>query len=190
MMAALVTLGAWAGTDEVIVTRQLTLAQRKKLPEKTIQLDVKRVTMARKADTAFYNALVELLDTVAEADWSNRTFVVILDQRGDKVKIAIHSDDILTNAAQRDGYWGDLQRDRCHFVLLINKENQPLLQQHFKQQGKVRFVQEFEFVNFPTPPSPTSVLATWTPTTGLHIVTRAINGEDQSSGRVEEKVKD
>jgi len=108
MMAALVTLGAWAGTDEVIVTRQLTLAQRKKLPEKTIQLDVKRVTMARKADTAFYNALVELLDTVAEADWSNRTFVVILDQRGDKVKIAIHSDDILTNAAQRDGYWGDL----------------------------------------------------------------------------------
>jgi len=176
LLAALVSLAAVAG-DEVIVSRQLTLAQRDKLPAKTVEVDVKRLEPAKHADINLVNALQALMDTIGERDDYNRTFVVMIQQQGDDgtLSIAIHSDDIVSKPEQRDMMWGDIQRGRCHYVLLEQGGNRPLLQQHFKQRGKLKFVQEFEFVNFPTPSYPTSVIANWSPATGLNIVTTLIN---------------
>jgi len=163
----MLALPAVARTDEVLVTRQLTMAQRKSLPAKTIELEMKRLAVARNADVDMVDALMALLDTLAARDVSNRTFVLIIQPRDNDINIAVHSDDIVTKAEHRTAAYGDIQRGRCHFVVLADKNNERLLQRNFKRQDKVKFVQDFVFVNFPTPVTPTSVLARWSAQGGM-----------------------
>ena len=97
--------------------------------------------------------------------------------------IAAHSDDIVTRGRQDASiYYGSLEHQRYHFVVLTGKDNVPLLDQTFKRQGKVKFVQEFEFVDFKTPNYPTNVIARWSPAKGLQWQTVIIN-EDTSIER-------
>ena len=46
----------WAKDDEVIVTRQLTAAQRGSLPDKTIVVEMKRLAPAKHADADLLDA--------------------------------------------------------------------------------------------------------------------------------------
>jgi len=170
-------------TDEVIITRQLTMAQRKSLPDKTVEMDVKRLASSKDCDVRLVNALSLLLDSIADADDSNRTFVVILSPHGSDgtIAVAVHSDDILTKAEHRTSAYGDLERGGRHFVLLADDANRQLLKRNFKQHGgKVKFVQEFEFVSFPTPRYPTSVIGTWQPSGKLMLQSFVINDGDPS----------
>lgn len=179
-MAVLLTAGClWAKDDEVIVTRQLTTGQRNSLPEKTITVEMKRLTPAKKATAGLIDAITQVMDTIASEDNMNRTFVLLLEPKdGGEIAIAVHSDDILTRGKNlQDIYYGDLEHGRYHFVVLTGKDNAGLLEETYKRQGKVKFVQEFEFVDFKTPNYPTNVIARWSPDKGLEWLTVNINEE-------------
>ena len=180
----LTSVSLWAKDDEVIVTRQLTLSQRKSLPDKTIATDVKRLTFNKKADASLVDAITQVMDTIASEDYQNRTFVLLLEGNTDgTIAIAARNDDIVTRGSKDASiYYGELEYNRYHFVVLTGKDNQELLEQTFKRQGKVKFVQEFEFVDFPTPRYPTNVIGEWSPSTGFKWKTVTIN-EDLNADR-------
>ena len=185
MMALVLTTGSlWAKDDEVIVTRQLTMSQRKTLPDKTITLEMKRLVPNKKANAALIDAITQVMDTVATEDYMNRTFILLLEPKPDGgVSIAVRSDDIITTGRQDPTVmYGDLQSGRCHFVVLVSKDNPSLLEQTFKRQGKVKFVQEFEFVDFKTPYYPTNVIGQWQADKGLRWLTVIIN-EDPNADK-------
>lgn len=180
-IATLLTAASlWAGgEDEVIVTRQLTTGQRNALPEKTITVEIKELTPSKKADSGLIDAIVQVMDTIASEDYQNRTFVLMLDPHPNgEVGIAAHSDDIVTQGSHDATiYYGTLEHRRYHFVVLAGKDNGKLLEQTFKRQGKVKFVQEFEFVDFKTPIYPTNVIAKWSLGKGLVWETVYINDD-------------
>ena len=185
LVAMMLTSGSlWAKDDEVIVTRQLTLSQRKSLPDKTIATDVKRLIFNKKADASLVDAITQVMDTIASEDYQNRTFVLLLEGNTDgTIAIAARNDDIVTRGSKDASiYYGELEHKRYHFVVLTGKDNQELLEQTFKRQGKVKFVQEFEFVDFPTPRYPTNVIGEWSPSTGFKWKTVTIN-EDLNADR-------
>ena len=185
MMMVLVATSLWAkNDDEVIVTRQLTMAQRKSLPDQTISLEMKRLAPQKKADPRLIEAINQVMDTIANEDFQNRTFVLLIEPKPDgDIAIAAHSDDILSQGHKDASMmFGDLQRGRCHFVVLVSKDNGPLLEKTFKRQGKVKFVQEFEFVDFRTPYYPTNVIGQWSANKGLRLITVIIN-EDPNADR-------
>lgn len=179
MMCLLLASSLWAKDDEVIVTRQLTSSQRNTLPEKTITVEMKRLMPAKKADASLIDAINQVMDTIAQEDYQNRTFVLLLQPRGDGgVAIAIHNDDIVTRGSKDATiYYGTLEHRRYHFVVLTGKDNSQLLEQTFKRQGKVKFVQEFEFVDFKTPIYPTEVIGHWSAGKGLTWQTVTINND-------------
>ena len=181
----MVATSLWAkNDDEVIVTRQLTMAQRKSLPDQTISLEMKRLAPQKKADPRLIEAINQVMDTIANEDFQNRTFVLLIEPKPDgDIAIAAHSDDILSQGHKDASMmFGDLQRGRCHFVVLVSKDNGPLLEKTFKRQGKVKFVQEFEFVDFRTPYYPTNVIGQWSADKGLRLLTVIIN-EDPNADR-------
>ena len=178
LAAVLLTAGSmWAKDDEIIVTRQLTTGQRNSLPEKTISVETKRLVFNKKADTGLTDAITSMMDTIAQEDYQNRTFVLMMEPRNDgEVAIAVQSDDIVTRGRQDASiYYGVIDHNRYHFVVLTGKTNGALLDQTFKRQGKVKFVQEFEFVDFKTPNYPTNVIGSWRPGMGLKWLTVIIN---------------
>lgn len=185
MTVALVAASALAkGDDEVIVTRQLLQGHRDALPEKTIMVEMKRLTPSKKADPGLIDAINQLMDTIAHEDYQNRTFALLINPKPDgSIALAAHSDDIVTVGRENSSIlFGDLQQDRYHFVVLVSKTNQDLLEQTFKRQGKVKFIQEFEFVQFPTPYYPTNVIVNWSQQSGLRWLTVVIN-EDLEAER-------
>lgn len=185
LLLTIAATSLWAKSDdEVIVTHQLTMAQRKSLPESTITLEMKRLVPTKKADPELIKAISLVMDTIASEDFQNRTFVLLIEPRpDDSIAIAARSDDILTKMSKDNTMlFGDLQSGRCHFVVLVSKDNSQLLEQTFKRQGKVKFIQEFEFVDFKTPYYPTNVIGQWSADEGLQWITVIIN-EDLSADR-------
>ena len=184
MMCLILAGSLWARDDEVIVTRQLTSAQRNALPEKTITVEMKRLVPAKKADAALIDAINQVMDTIAREDYLNRTFVLLLEpKQGGEVAIAVHDDDIVTRGSKDATiYYGTLEHGRYQFVVLTGKDNGELLERTFKRQGKIKFVQEFEFVDFRTPYYPTNVIGQWSANKGLRLITVIIN-EDPNSDR-------
>lgn len=185
LTAAMLVAGSlWAKDDEVIVTRQFTMSQRNSLPEKTITLEMKRLIFNKKADAGLTSAITEVMDLIAQEDYQNRTFVMLLENKASgETAIAVRSDDIVTRGKRNDDiYFGDLEHNGYHFVVLTGKDNQSILDETFKRQSKVKFVQEFEFVDFPTTRYPTNVIGLWSPDKGLKLSTVNIN-EDPNSDR-------
>lgn len=178
LAAVLLTAGSmWGKDDEIIVTRQLTTGQRNSLPEKTISIETKRLVFNKKADTGLTDAITSMMDTIAQEDYQNRTFVLMMESRSDgEIAIAMQSDDIVTRGRKDASiYYGVIDHMRYHFVVLVGKTNGTLLDQTFKRQGKVKFVQEFEFVDFKTPNYPTNVIGSWQPGKRLKWLTVIIN---------------
>ena len=181
--ATLVAGSLQAKDDEVIVTRQFTSAQRNVLPEKTLTVEAKRLIFDKKADASLVEAIIQVMDTIAQEDYQNRTFVMLLEPKDNgEIAIAVRNDDIVTQGRKDASiYHGTLEYHRYHFVLLTRKDNIQLLERTFKHQGKVKFVQEFEFVDFKTQLYPTNVIGRWSPDKGLKLLTVSIN--DESDGR-------
>ena len=180
MIATMLLAGSlFAKDDEVTVTRQFTSGQRDILPEKTLTVEVKRLAFSKKADAGLIDAITRVMDTIAEEDYQSRTFVLLLEPKeGGEIAIAARNDDIVTRGRiNADIYYGTLEHRRYHFVLLTSKDNGPLLESTFKRQGKVKFVQEFEFVDFKTPIYPTNVIGRWSQDKGLQLQTVSINEE-------------
>ena len=108
----------WAKDDEVIVTRQLTAAQRGSLPDKTIVVETKRLVPTKQADADLLDAIGQVMDTIASEDYMNRTFVLLLEPKADgHMAIGARSDDIVTRGKQDPSiYYGTLEHGRYHFV--------------------------------------------------------------------------
>lgn len=178
MTALALTAGyLWARDDEVIVTRQLTMGQRNALPENTLTVEMKRLAFAKKADPGFIDAINQVMDTIALEDYLNRTFVLLIEPKANgEIAIGARDDDIVTRGKQDATiYYGTLEHERYHFVVLTGQHNAELLDRTFKREGKVKFVQEFEFVDFPTPHYPTNVIGQWSPGKTLKWLTVSIN---------------
>ena len=177
LIALLTATSLWSKDDEIIVTRQFTTGQRGNLPEKTITVESRRLAFNKKADPGLTDAIIQVMDTIAQEDYQNRTFVLLIEPRSDgEIAIGARSDDILTRGRQDATiYYGVIDHERYHFVVLTGKDNMPLLEQTFKRQGKVKFVQEFEMVDFKTPIYPTNVIGTWSPGHGIRLQTVIIN---------------
>ena len=80
----------WGKDDEIIITRQLTSGQRQSLPENTITVETKKLEFNKKADPQLTNAITCMMDTIAQEDYQNRTFVLMMEPRPDgEVAIAI-----------------------------------------------------------------------------------------------------
>ena len=77
----LVAGSMWAKDDEVIVTRQFTMAYRNSLPEKTIVVETKRLAFNKKAEAGLIAAITQMMDTIAQEDYQNRTFVMLLEPK-------------------------------------------------------------------------------------------------------------
>ena len=109
---------------------------------------------------------------------------MMLEPKSDgTIAIAARNDDIVTRGSKDPAiYYGELEHSRYHFVVLTGKDNLELLEQTFKRQGKVKFVQEFEFVDFPTPRYPTNVIGEWSPGNAFKWLTVIIN-EDPNADR-------
>ena len=185
LTALALTAGSlWAKDDEVIVTRQLTMAYRDALPENTLSMEMKRLSFTKKADPGFIDAINQVMDTIAREDYLNRTFVLLIEPKSNgEIAIGARSDDIVTRGRQDATiYYGTLEHGRYHFVVLTGKHNAELLERTFKRGSKVKFVQEFEFVDFPTPYYPTNVIGQWSPGKALEWLTVAIN-EDPYADR-------
>ena len=183
LIAAMLVSGSlWAKDDEIIVTRQFTAGQRNTLPEKTITVEMKRLTFSKKADTGLIDAITQAMDTIAQEDYQNRTFVLLLEPKGGgEISIAARNDDIVTHGLQNTSqYYGSLEHNRYHFVVLTSKANTQLLEQTFKRHGKVKFIQEFELVEFRTPRYPTNVIVAWSPDKGMRFLTVEINEENDT----------
>ncbi len=180
LMSLLITASVLtARDDEVIVTRQFTRGQRNSLPERTITAETKRLTLDKKADQELAAAITRVMDTIAQEDYQNRTFVLLVEPKADGVvSIAARNDDIVTRGRQ-DGsiYYGTLEHQRYYFVVLSSKENAQLLERTFKRKGKVKFIQEFELVDFKTTVYPTNVIGRWSQSKGLQLLTVSINEE-------------
>ena len=166
-----------ARDDEVIVTRQLTMGQRNSLPEKTITVETKRLSFNKKADAALTEAVTLVMDTIAREDYLNRTFVLLLEPKPDgTIGIAVRDDEVMTRGKQNEDFcFGCIEHQRHYFAVLTGQHNAELLERTFKREGKVKFVQEFEFVDFPTPHYPTNVIARWSPGKELQWLTVIIN---------------
>ena len=138
-VALLTACSLWAKDDEIIVTRQLTMSQRNSLPEKTITVEVKHLAFNKKADAALIDAITQVMDTIADEDYQNRTFVLMLEPKNDgSIAVAARNDDIVTRGSKDPAiYYGELEHKRYHFVVLKGKDNMELLEQTFKRQGKV-----------------------------------------------------
>ena len=193
-IALLVAGSLWANDDEIVVTRQLTHSQSNSLPDKTITVETKRLTFNKKADPQLVDAITQVLDTIAREDYQNRTFVLLIENTADgQVAIAAHSDDIITQGRNNANiYYGNLEYQRYNFVVLLGKDNLQLLEKTFKRQGKVKFIQEFEFVDFKTPSYPTNVIGRWAPGGTIKLSSVIINeylendrGSFDSPARVE-----
>ena len=181
LIASMLVSGSlWAKDDEIIVTRQFTSGQRNTLPEKTLTTEMKRLAFNKKADAGLIDAITRVMDTIAQEDYQNRTFVMLLEPKeGGEVAIAAHNDDIVTQGRKDASiYYGVIDHKRYHFVMLTGKDNVQLLEQTFKRLGKVKFVQEFELVDFKTPIYPTTVIGRWSPDSGLRLLTVDINNEE------------
>ena len=183
-IALLVAGSLWANDDEIVVTRQLTHSQSNSLPDKTITVETKRLTFNKKADPQLVDAITQVLDTIAREDYQNRTFVLLIENTADgQVAIAAHSDDIITQGRNNANiYYGNLEYQRYNFVVLLGKDNLQLLEKTFKRQGKVKFIQEFEFVDFKTPSYPTNVIGRWAPGGTIKLSSVIIN-EDLENDR-------
>lgn len=184
LVAMMLVAGSlWAKDDEVIVTRQLTQGQRGALPEKTLTVEMKRLTFGKKADAGLVEAITQVMDTIVQEEYQSRTFVLLLEPKEDgEIAIAAHNDDIITRGHKDPTiYHGTLEHKRYHFVVLTSRDNAQLLERTFKRQSKVTFVQEFEFVDFKTTIYPTNVIGRWSPGQGLRLSTVAINENPDNS---------
>jgi len=166
--AASATINA-AKPTEVAIVKQLTWAERKTLPTETRQIEIKRLVTATNADTMFLSAFVSMLDSVVQLDGVHRVFEVLIEPADDSgLKLTICDADITQNVQDKSSrYYGDWEYDRYHFAVINNPLVERLLRSTFKQQGKVKFVREYEFVNFPTPSTPTYIVAYWHADYGL-----------------------
>ena len=128
------------------------------------------------------------MDTIASEDYQNRTFVLLLEPKScGEITIAVRDDDIVTRGSKDASmYYGTLEHKRHQFVVLTNRDNTALIERTFKRQGKVTFVQEFEFVDFKTTHYPTNVIMTWSPDTGTRWETVIIN-EDPFADREQQE---
>lgn len=176
----LAALCAWAGDKyEVPMVIQLTEAERSTLPDKTIQMELRRMKFGKKADTRFIEALTALMRTMCDTDGENYVYAVALDPQPDRtIDVYIQSQDILRGGGDEKTYYGTMQIGRKYFVFARSLDNEQLLKSLLdKDKGKVNFVREYEIVEFKFQPQGAILIANWSDGQ-MQMMTFEANGEN------------
>ncbi len=176
----LAALCAWAGDKhEVPMVIQLTEAERSTLPDKTIQMELRRMKFGKKADARFVEALTALMRTMCDTDGENYVYAVALDPQPDRtIDVYIQSQDILRGGGDEKTYYGTMQIGRKYFVFARSLDNEQLLKSLLdKDKGKVNFVREYEIVEFKFQPQGAILIANWSDGQ-MQMMTFEANGEN------------
>lgn len=176
----LAALCAWAGDkQEVPMVIQLTEAERSTLPDKTIQMELRRMKFGKKADARFVEALTALMRTMCDTDGENYVYAVALDPQPDRtIDVYIQSQDILRGGGDEKTYYGTMQIGRKYFVFARSLDNEQLLKSLLdKDKGKVNFVREYEIVEFKYQPQGAILIANWSDGQ-MQMMTFEANGEN------------
>lgn len=176
----LAALCAWAGDkQEVPMVIQLTEAERSTLPDKTIQMELRRMKFGKKADARFVEALTALMRTMCDTDGENYVYAVALDPQPDRtIDVYIQSQDILRGGGDEKTYYGTMQIGRKYFVFARSLDNEQLLKSLLdKDKGKVNFVREYEIVEFKIQPQGAILIANWSDGQ-MQMMTFEANGEN------------
>ena len=166
-LLALTSPSALAGGDEVVLVKQVSVDDEAfELPDRTIELQLKRLRLNEKAVTyPFALALQDLLATIEADEWQHRTVVVGVTPTTDaRINVIVNAADPLEGTPNAALYYGDWQVGRLHALVVVTPENKGLLKQMFKQKDKLAFVREFIRVEEVTPIATTSASAVWTGT--------------------------
>ena len=101
------------------------------------------------------------LYNLADEDANHRVYTIEFDGTPDSLTIDIKGRDImLGNERTRKSYFGVLENNRGHFVVVQTDFNKALLKQLLNKKGdKVRFERVFEYVPEVFPVAPTEVSA-------------------------------
>lgn len=136
-----------AQTMNVSINKLYTDSSGFVLPDKAIKLKMPLLAIANpKYD--FTVKLHGIAQRLADDDYENNVFTVMLQYAGVGISIAIDSHDILDMDKDKVKFHGDLVVDRHHFILLENEDNKELLKTFFKKtRGRdVVFERTFEKV--------------------------------------------
>ena len=164
-MAAIALLATAAGKQEVVLTRQVAVDDKTfVLPDKTIELDIKRLEPVTKGGTQpLVAALQQLLESIEADEAYYRTVLVTFTNHGNDIEINIDGFDPLSQplpAKADEAYFGDWQVGRLHALFPVTAEYKRMLELMFKRRGgKVTLVREFARVPYVIPAPTTHVNA-------------------------------
>lgn len=164
-MAATALLATAAGKQEVVLTRQVAVDDKTfVLPDKTIELDIKRLEPVTKGGTQpLVAALQQLLESIEADEAYYRTVLVTFTNHGSDFEINIDGFDPLSQplpAKADEAYFGDWQVGRLHALFPVTAEYKRMLELMFKRRGgKVTLVREFARVPYVIPAPTTHVNA-------------------------------
>ena len=166
-----------AGTNqEMVIVKQITDAQRRVLPDKTIEYKLRALDLnTHKGNASIIAALTTLIDTITHADLNNTYYTLSITPtpQGD-LQVVISSLQELPPSVDSDTFMGIFR----HMVVMRDKASEKALKQIFTgSKTKVNLVQEFEIVDEVFPRHPALLEATIT-STGTHITTMQANGSD------------
>ena len=178
MLLAVLTLQA-GDKHEVPLVEQLTEAERGLLPDKPIQMELRKMKWGKKADTRFVEALTTLMHTMCDTDGNNYVYAIALDPQPDRtIDVYIQSQDILRGGGDEKTYYGTMQIGRKYFVFLRSLDNERLLKSLLdKDKGKVNFVREYEIVEYKFQPEGAILIANWSDGQ-MQTMTFEANGEN------------
>ena len=164
-MAATALLATAAGKQEVVLTRQVAVDDKTfVLPDKTIELDIKRLEPVTKGGTQpLVAALQQLLESIEADEAYYRTVLVTFTNHDNDFEINIDGFDPLSQplpAKADEAYFGDWQVGRLHARFPVTAEYKRMLELMFKRRGvKVTLVREFARVPYVIPAPTTHVNA-------------------------------
>ena len=146
--------------NEVPLVVQITEDERSALPDKTLESQVKVMKFGKKANLAFVEGLIELMNKLVDTDESNYVYLVTLKGNNQQtISVSIQSTDLFTKPRT---YYGTMIVSRRHFVFERTDDNEQLLKSLLTKDGKkINYVREYEVVEFKQERNPALLQSQW-----------------------------
>ena len=167
-----------------ILVKQLTMANRSQLPDKTVEYDLQQLDFnAKKGDPLLIGQISMLIDSISNEDINNSYYTLSLtDQGSGTVSVTIESLQELPVGIKNDVFYGMI--GNC--VVLRDNSTEALLKRVFtRSKGKAELIQEYEIVEVIIKRCPALLNATITGN-NVRIDTFDVNGNDDTPASFDE----
>lgn len=181
LAAAMFTIAAVATNLETALVVQITDDELNTLPEKTVELKLRKVKFKTETSIDLVPQLTTLFDSIAANDEYNYVFVVELaPAERDETALSIRSMDYIRDMDGNIEYYGAMKTPREHFLFVKTKSNEALLKSLLdREKEKISYIREYEVVEHKAEPKPSSLIAKWRHGRGIEITTYCMNGENE-----------